>query len=268
MEYKYIYTTDLYKPYTDEDATVADEYLFGGFSTILNNNLDKVNAALADYGLLLTYNNNGTLENTSNKNLIIKSNSEISLGRGVNTLAIGLGEANKVLLLTFEPMKLLYNTLVPDINQKLVKAIPTKYSYFYIVIVDKLMPITDKETLSDLATVRGLSEYTQKLKDTGDALATLIKMVKQEKKIKNPEPIIKELTNVRKRYMTMMKAVPELNKLRIELDIHKGNWKYGIGSNGKKLVAIDPFVIFYGVLKDEIPLFNKMGKKLLKLISK
>ena len=268
MEYKYIYTTNLYKPYTNKDDTVADEYLFGGFSAILNNNLDKVNKVLIDYELMLAYNSNNTLENVNSKSLIIKSNSEISLGSGVNTLAIGLGEANKVLLLTFEPMKLLYNTLVPDINQKLIKAISTKYSYFYIVIVDKLLPISDKETLSDLAITRDLSEYTQKLKDTDDALTTLIKMVKQEKKIKNPEPIIKELTNVRKRYTTMIKEVPELNKIRIELDIHKDNWKYGIGSNGKKLVAIDPFVIYYGILKDEIPLFNKIGKKLLKLISK
>ena len=267
MEYKYIYTTNFQKPSTTENGTVADEYLFGGLPAILNNNLDKVNDALKDYGLILDYGNN-TLENENSKTLIIKSSIELSIGSGINTLAIGLNETNKVLLLTFEPMKLLYNSLVPEINQQLVKAIPTKYSYFYIVIVDKLLPITDEEMLDDITFVRGLGEFTQKLKDTGDALTTLIKMVKREKKIKHPEPIIKELTNVRNRYMKMMKIVPELNKLRIEIDIHTGNWKYVMGKNGKKLVAIDPFVIFYGILKDEVPLFNKMGKKLLKLISK
>ena len=267
MEYKYIYTTKFQEPRTEENGSVADEYLLGSLPVVLNNNIDKINDALKDYGLILGYSSN-TLENEISKRLIIKSSIELSIGSGVNTLAIGLNETNKVLLLTFEPMKLIYNSLVPEINQQLVKAIPTKYSYFYIVIVDKLLSITDKEILDDINFVRGLGEFTQKLKDTGDALTTLIKMVKLEKKIKHPEPIIKELINVRNRYIKMMKIAPELNKLRIEIDIHPGNWKYSMGKNGKKLVAIDPFIIFYGIIKDEIPLFNKLGKKLLKLISK
>ena len=260
MDYKYIYNTNfILELKNDSEETKGDVKIFELLSNYIKNNIDKLNKTLNSYGIEFSKSENN-LDNDNNVYLVIKSTDELTISSGLNTLAIGFNNSNNIILLTFEPIKLIYNSYIKELNQRLINYIKTDYSYFYIVLVNKLEPIKDEKLLDDLQTVRELSENIQRYNDIKEALINLIKIMKLEEEIKNRDLIIKGLQDVILIYNKMVKDYKELRDLRIEIDIHTGNWKYGISNKGKKLIAIDPFVIFYGKLKYEIDLFNKLGK--------
>ena len=260
MDYKYIYNTNFILELKNSNGETKDNIrIFELLSNYIKNNIDKLNKTLNSYGIEFSKSENN-LDNDNNVYLIIKSTDELTISSGLNTLAIGFNNSNNIILLTFEPIKLIYNSYVKELNQRLISYIKTDYSYFYILLVNKLEPIKDEKLLDDLQTVRELSENIQRYNDIKEALINLIKIIKLEKEIKNRDLIIKGLQDVILIYNKMVKDYKELLDLRIEIDIHTGNWKYGISNKGKKLIAIDPFVIFYGKLKYEIDLFNKLGK--------
>lgn len=267
MDYKFTYNTDIYfavkDPNYEEEVMLGDVYLRDGLRHLLENNLDEINKTLSNYGIKLAADDN-SLSNDSSRRLIVKSNTEVDVSNGLNALAISYKNSNELFLLTFEPMKLIYNSYLPEVNQRLIKAIKGKYSYFYIVMLNKLQSIDNYDLLDDISTASDLREYVDKYKDTKDALMTLIKLIKLDKNIKNKNLIMTGVEKALTIYNKMIKDYKELDKLRFEIDIHTGNWKYLVTKKGKIIVPIDPFVIFYGNIKQEISLFNKLGKDFIK----
>jgi len=262
--YKYQYVTNLkLKDEIDETKDIDNLQLGDLMPNYIYNNIKPINEALSKFGIELSTSNND-LDNGPREYLVIKSNEELDVGTGLNTVAISFKNGDKVILLTYEPLKLIYNSYVKEIDQSLIKYIKTDYSYFYIALVNKLNPIKDKELTEDLIEVRNIAEDLFRYKDTKEALLTLIKLIKLNKDIKNKELIINGVKEVINIYSKMIKDYKEINKIFLTLDLHPGNWKFATNNKGKKLISIDPFVVYYGKLSIELDLFNKLGKEFIK----
>jgi len=268
MDYKYQYVTDLVLAYELENSkTETDETEDLNLSTILpkyiNDRMDEINKHLSKYGILLDKNDN-TLENGGKVTLTIKSNEPLDVGAGVNTIALGYKNGNKVILITFEPVKLIYNSYVKELDQKLIAAVQTDYSLLYIVIVNKLDSIKDDDLISDITEILYMSDNLSRFRDISEALKTLISLVRASKKIKNKEVIINSVKEIINIYNKMERDYKILRSARIFLDIHTGNWKIVTTEKGKKLIAIDPFVIYYGSIRVDADFLNKIGKEFIK----
>jgi len=277
MEYKYQYITNIILGYNTEadtntnkenaDINKYKENKDLNLSTILpnyiNDKMDEINKHLVKYGIILDKNNN-TLENAGKMTLVIKSNEPLDIGAGVNTIALGFKNGSKVILITFEPVKLIYNSYIKELDQQLIAAIQTDYSLLFITIANKLDSIKNDNLLNDITEIFYMADKLDRFKDISEALLTLIKLVKIDKKIKNKEIITSSIKEIITIYKKMEKDYKLINTVRIFLDIHTGNWKIITNEKGKKLIAIDPFVIYYGSMKIDADFLNKLGKEFIK----
>jgi len=268
MEYRYQYITNIILDYnTETDANTNNEDTDLDLSAILpnyiNDKMDEINKHLVKYGILLDKNDNA-LENGGKVTLVIKSNEPLDVGSGVNTIALGFKNGSKVILITFEPVKLIYNSYVKELDQKLIATVQTDYSLLYITIVNKLDSIKDDDLISDITEILYMSDNLSRFRDISEALKTLISLIRTSKKIKNKEIIINSVREIINIYNKMEKDYKLLRNARIFLDIHTGNWKIVTTEKGKKLIAIDPFVIYYGSMKVDADFLNKIGKEFIK----
>jgi len=280
MDYKYQYITNIILGYDIKDTETsvgASRRSIGttknGKSGELNtldvlpnyiyNKMDDINKHLSKYEILLDKNDN-TLENGGKITLVIKSNEELDVGAGISTIALGFKNGSKVILLTFEPVKLIYNSYVKELDQKLIATIQTDYSLLYITMVNKLDSIKDDDLINDITEILYMSDNLSRFKDISEALKTLISLVRASKKIKNKEIIINSIREIINIYIKMEKDYKLIRSVRVFLDIHTGNWKIVTDEKGKKLIAIDPFVIYYGTMKIDADFLNKLGKEFIK----
>ena len=271
MEYRFRYETPLVDDEnSDNSKTSKDEKISGSLDTFYLKNkvlfayIDKINNYLNKFNLKLSINYN-KLENNNSRYLVIESNSEVSIAGGVNSLAISLTDMNKLLLITFEPMKIIYNSYIKELGQELVGTVTGDGVYVYIILLNQLEKITDKKLLNDIRTVDAEADHlSQMFKDPQDAITTLIKIVKVHKDIENKDLLINGLKTCLVVYRKMIKDYPILDSLRFRLDLHTGNWKYCTTSKGKILIPIDPFVIFYAKFKHTTSIFIALYKNIIK----
>ena len=225
--------------------------------------MDKLNNVLNKFGIILTKDRN-SLSNGKGYYLVIKSEKELEIGRGLNSLGIGFKNDNKVILITFEPIKLIYNSYVKELNQVLIKAIPTEYTYLFITMVNKLNPITDSDLINDLEKTSVLTRNTDRLKDTRVAIETLIKLINTDKDIRNKKIITKALEKASLVYTKMNRDYKSIRDTILTLDIHSGNWKISITDKGEELILIDPFVVYYGDIVKDADFINKVSREFIK----
>ena len=274
MDYKYQYETSINLntgssgSSEDKKEKTIDEslYVFNLKTEVLFTYIEKINSYLKKFDMRLSTRKN-SLENIDTSYLIIESNVELSISGGVNSLAIGIEKTNKLLLITFEPMKIIYNSYIKEMGQELIGTIAGKGMNLYIILLNQLEKISDSDLIHDLNLTDKEAEYLSVMyKETKDSLTVLIKIVNVHKEIKNKALIINGLKFCLNIYNKMLADYPVLNTLRFEIDIHSGNWKYYTGPKGRTLIPIDPFVIFYAKLKHTTGIFNKLHKEIMKNI--